>query len=433
MNFLSQVNCQVNRQVIWRVICAGLVLSIAGAPRLAPAADPASYSLDIPVEDLGTALLRFATVTHQQIAFDQAVVRNYRSSALSGSYKAMEGLRALVGTAPFLIGTTPSGALTVSADPAARAGVGAAAPAGTPRAPEEVIVRAQSNAQRRALRAKLMPQVSSFVYGIVAQEDVLARWHKKVCPLVSGLTRPQGEFILERVSQIARAAGAPVAGEDCKPNLYIFVTPQPQELLEAMEKRNYRMTFGGAPPTPVAEFIATPRAIRVWYTTPLFTPPVISGDSGGAAAVGGIAGAIGVGTATPAGAALATGVMDGDFSQQKASPPTAFPGPDGSGGSAGFWLIYVVVDQTRLQGVSLGQLADYVAMVGLARIRSNVHAGDASSILRLFDGSPQAAAAGMSDWDRAFLKTLYGVGAQGFQGRQPRAVLSLHVVREIVP
>ncbi len=73
----------------------------------------------------------------------------------------------------------------------------------------------------------------------------------------------------------------------------------------------------------------------------------------------------------------------------------------------GFSYVYVVIDQARLQAVSRGQIADYVAMVGLADIKPGADLDDAETILKLFDAAPQNAANGLSDWDQAFLKNLY--------------------------
>src|SRR5580658_9302198 len=76
-----------------------------------------------------------------------------------------------------------------------------------------------------AKRAELLPKLSAFAYGITepVNGEGLARWHTAVCPLVAGLPQQEGEFILERLSEIARAAGVPLAGEQCHPNLYIMV------------------------------------------------------------------------------------------------------------------------------------------------------------------------------------------------------------------
>lgn len=103
-----------------------------------------------------------------------------------------------------------------------------------------------------------------------ANEEGLPRWKAPVCPLVAGLTKQEGVFIVARVSENARKAGAPLAGENCHPkNLYMLVHPQPKELLQAMEKRNHAFTFGVDDTSPEAfdSVLKTPRAVRVWYTT----------------------------------------------------------------------------------------------------------------------------------------------------------------------
>src|ERR1700733_966968 len=94
------------------------MVGVAGMARLALAASPDTYLINIPVEDLGTALLTLATVTHQQIAFDYKSVSGYQSTALSGTYSVAEGLHVLIGAAPFLIRATPAGVLTLAAQPA---------------------------------------------------------------------------------------------------------------------------------------------------------------------------------------------------------------------------------------------------------------------------------------------------------------------------
>jgi hypothetical protein len=86
------------------------------------------------------------------------------------------------------------------------AGSSSDASAGTSAALSEVTVRA-----RKGLRAELAPKISKFVTEIVAPENGgeggLARWEElSVCPLVSGLPAQEGDFILGRVSEIARVA-----------------------------------------------------------------------------------------------------------------------------------------------------------------------------------------------------------------------------------
>jgi hypothetical protein len=94
-----------------------------------------------------------------------------------------------------------------------------------------------------------------------------------------------------------------------------------------------------------------------------------------------------------------------------------------------FTRLLVVVDQTRLQGVSRGQFADYVAMVAFADIKPGANLGDAPTILKLFDGSPRSAAVGMSEWDAAFLKSLYSTEQTS---KEQRSQIAHTIVREII-
>jgi len=68
--------------------------------------------------------------------------------------------------------------------------------------------------------------------------------------------------------------------------------------------------------------------------------------------------------------------------------------------------VIIVVDSARIAHLNIGQLADYVSMVGLAEIRLDGDTGTAPSVLGLFrqsDSPPQ----GLSLWDRSFLDGLY--------------------------
>ena len=94
----------------------------------------------------------------------------------------------------------------------------------------------------------------------------------------------------------------------------------------------------------------------------------------------------------------------------------AVMGPCVAGGAAGSRLSYgavqaltsviIVVDSTRTTNLNMAQIADYVAMVGLAHIRLDADTGTASTILSLFrdaDLRPQE----LSVWDQSFLRSLY--------------------------
>ena len=254
-------------------------------------------------------------------------------------------------------------------------------------------------------------KITNFIYGITAleNEEGLARWDVPVCPFVSGLPRQQGKFVLARISEIARAAAVPLAGNDCHPNLFVFVTPQPNELLQAMENRYFAVSFGGASPSQVDAFINMAQPVRVWHGSFKQNAqggPLVEGLPGSAQALGG-------GMSVP--------------------PMYTFHGAASRLVSNIAWTfsaVYVVTDERRLQGVSQGQFADYVAMVGLAEIKPAAHLGDTQTILRLFAGTPQAAPAGMSEWDQAFLKSLYGTA---HNSTLQRSLMMRSMARDLQP
>jgi hypothetical protein len=238
-----------------------------------------------------------------------------------------------------------------------------------------------------ANRIELEKRVSRFVNQIAARENEegLPRWQKPVCPSVSGLPRQEGEFVLGRVSEIARDAGVPLAAEHCRPNFFVIVTPDIKKFLGDPKKWSGMSVFG------------TPQAVRVWYS-----PYEVDAW----------------------GMPLACSVM-------------GYPAPCFAEASRvvsnvewEFWRVFVIVDQTRLHDVSRGQFADYVALVGLAELKPNAKLGDASTVLKLFDGAPKAAPAGLTDWDQNFLKSLYSTEARS---KLQRSQIARSMVREIAP
>jgi len=89
--------------------------------------------------------------------------------------------------------------------------------------------------------------------------------------------------------------------------------------------------------------------------------------------------------------------------------------------------VIVIVDANRAQAVSVGQLADYIGFVGLVQVDLDAVLGDRPTILNLFrpaDVPPE----GLSDWDQAFLKSLYN-SDQNL--RQQRSHMTGRMVREI--
>jgi len=104
-------------------------------------------------------------------------------------------------------------------------------------------------------------------------DESLARWQNQIplCPLVAGMPKADGEYILSRVSKIATAAGAPLAPANCKGNFFIVVTSDPEGVIKAWSKRDVRMfgdeaDQGGA---TIRKFNAD-SPVRLWYNAEFY-------------------------------------------------------------------------------------------------------------------------------------------------------------------
>jgi hypothetical protein len=258
-------------------------------------------------------------------------------------------------------------------------------------------------------RPDVEQRVHAFVSEITrrgAGSESLVRWHRPICPLVAGLTSEQGEFILYGVTQAAIAAGAPLGSKECQPNLHIVVVSEPERLLERWRKRT-RGLFGGATPSKVRHFLQdSPRPIRAWYNTKL-----VCGEGGGTPQMQrGASGDLALRESS-------SGCFIKDTRLQTNYVDT-------------FSSVIVMVDADLIKGINLGQLADYVAMIGLAKMDVDANVGDAPTILRLFAHSADVAPPTMSPWDRAFLEALYRTPQRS---RFQSSMIANRVVRDVAP
>jgi len=82
---------------------------------------------------------------------------------------------------------------------------------------DQVTVQAQRD------REKLKHDVNDFVSSAIVKSrgESLMRWDHPLCPLVAGLAREPAEFVLRRLSDIARSIHVPLGKETCKPNFIV--------------------------------------------------------------------------------------------------------------------------------------------------------------------------------------------------------------------
>ncbi len=91
--------------------------------------------------------------------------------------------------------------------------------------------------------------------------------------------------------------------------------------------------------------------------------------------------------------------------------------------------VMAIVDSRRMKGVSFGQVAAYVAMIGLAQIRPEANVIEAPSILNLFASSGKAPP-GLTSWDESFLKAVYDTR---ITDRAQIAAIKTAMVQDVAP
>lgn len=372
-------------------VVAALLLATAESA-FAAAAPVASAPTRIPAEPLDLALRTLARQRGFQVVFDSEQIGQQRTRGASGDLTADQALtQVLRGTGLTFQRMTDGGVViepiasqrgTPVPPRAALAAQSAARPtgAGSPEtAPPLDAVTIQAIRKRQALRRR----VDHFVASVAARpaDEALYRWNTPVCPLVAGLTKPAGEFILGRISQAAAEARAPLAGKVCRPNLYVVATASPDLLIKrwwARDARLFNVFYGHTRGiAPVGQFIHSTRPIRAWYNTGLSCSAGI-----------------------PFGRGVPPAVPDLPICIGAVDTPLVHASTWSNITSA-----IVVVDLRRVKHVTIEQLADYIALVGLADVRPEADPSPETSILQLFgDREPPR---GLSLWDRALLYSLY--------------------------
>jgi hypothetical protein len=268
-----------------------------------------------------------------------------------------------------------------------------AAPASQPRAGQAGMrkVTIESAQQRQALRR----QVNRFVAAVIARHgnESLVRWNEPVCPLVAGLPRDFGEFILARISQAARAAGVPLAGTSCRANLFVVVTEHPDLVLKRWLARDPRIeTRNGI--EPVRSLLESAQPVRVWYNTVASCNGAYSSGTVAAAELNAT-----MSSSNP------SGTLGPSYCQNGIDTHLSY------GDVRSIYSVIAFVDANELKRVTIGQLADYLSLVGLVSIRPGTDGEGVPTILRLFrDPNPPQ---GLTPWDQALIYSLYNTNQSG--------------------
>jgi len=247
----------------------------------------------------------------------------------------------------------------------------------------QVVVTAPQPIDRAVWEAAAPKFVQSHSAPTLMTEHV-ARWKIGICPVTRGLAAGYNDFVSARVREVARTAGAPVDDEpqSCKKNAEIIFTTEPQKLLNnVVQDHDGLLGFHWVSQTQKVATVTRP--IQSWYVT---------------ATVG----------------KRGLEAVDDQLQYLYAAVP---PGKEVTGTRiprgypTRITHALVVVDWNKVQGYTIGSIADYVAMLTLAQPRTLDDCTALPSILDLFSSGcgPGQKTEALTDVDRAYLKALYVV------------------------
>jgi len=201
---------------------------------------------------------------------------------------------------------------------------------------------------------------------------------------VEGLPENESAFVVQRLSQIAKAAGARVQSDGCSKGSYnfrvLFTMDAERDAKDWYSYHRDLFEENAANTAQIDRFVdpSTAPPVRVWHNATLFGTdgePLSRVDPG--------------------------------------EPIESLPHMEYTGsrlispGVIGLNFAVVIVDGAKTNSAGLAPLTDYIAMVGLADLDLGADVGSAPTILRLFNAPADARPAGLTAWDRAFLTALY--------------------------
>lgn len=225
--------------------------------------------------------------------------------------------------------------------------------------------------------------------GVANGQQQVARWIIPICVKVFGLTTSQAVRIEDSMLDIAYEANMPVAGPGCQPNITVTFAPdagdvvrhiyakKPQQLREVSQSEREQLLSGEAP-------------IRWWYATEMMDREGMRSNNISAPWL-----TAGEGTGAP----VSLPTVDGVTTTQQYNSGSNVRTPT----VRSLYGATVVVDASKAGNTPVDAIAAYSAMVAFAEM--NASAPPPDSILGLFQ--PFSVETSLTDWDMAFLKSLY--------------------------
>lgn len=239
---------------------------------------------------------------------------------------------------------------------------------------EDIVVTGQAEAPTRG---EVSRQARSITRSGNIYDTPLARFEDRLCPGIIGIPADYAVMMIDRIRHNAGELGMWMADEEnCSPNFIVAFVDDGQAELAELERRHGHL-FETMSLAERRELLAETGPVRVWTSTATRTRD---------------------GMPVPRAEGLdKPPVVQMAMAHSKIYLTTR----------EDITSVMVLFDKRQLLGKTLDQLSDYATMRGLARTRPVGADGAAmDTILTLFDDTG-AAPPGLTDFDRAYLASLY--------------------------
>jgi hypothetical protein len=202
-----------------------------------------------------------------------------------------------------------------------------------------------------------------------------------------GLSDSDNAAIAARLRKVAEAAAIPLRKVGCRPNVFVVVTRDKQAFVELLRKQ-YPVYFAEFGSDDVRRLAQAP-GVSAWHVKGLLTED---------------------------GLPIRTDPLDGYYVNELTGVPSRMRPTT----RPHFIASIVVAELEALGGLTTMQLADYAAMRAFAQLDpSRLKKVAAQTILTIFD-APMGTAVPitLTQWDLAYLRSLYGSAENRYVGQQ---------------
>jgi hypothetical protein len=207
-----------------------------------------------------------------------------------------------------------------------------------------------------------------------------ARWNGPVCIGVVNLRAEVAQYIVDRASDVARELGLEAGEPGCAANVLIIAAADGQAVADGIvEERRRAFVPGGSGMTrslsALEDFRTSDAPVRWWHVS----APVDS-ETGQLATR--MPGQEAPQTAVSRASRIRTDIRDDMF------------------------RAIIIVDITKVESLTLPQLADYCTLIALAQVDPKAEVASFETILNVFI---DPTISGLTSWDRDYLAALYGI------------------------